>query len=175
MDKFPLIYAGRSVGELTVEQEGLYTRFSAVCQLPKEGVWCAWAVGEQGEVRIGVLEPCGLEASISRRFSNRLTAPLGPLRTGELRPAGEQTDCRDWKAVKRPEDWFRTPWLCMQLRSLQGVLAVREGTVCQIAIPYEAKQPFPITQLFCFARIATVAGRRCVLYAFDQNDLPIFR
>lgn len=175
MDKFPLIYAGRSVGELTVEQEGLYTRFSAVCHLPKEGVWCAWVVGEQGELRIGVLEPCGLEASISRRFSNRQVAPLGALRGGELRPAGEQPDCTDWKAMRRPEDWFRTPWLCGQLRSLHGVLAAQEGTVCRIAIPYSPRQPFPMTQIFCFARVTMVCGHWYVLYAFDQNELPIFQ
>lgn len=174
MDKFPLIYAGRSAGELKVEQEGLYTRFSAVCRLPKEGVWCAWVVGERGELRVGVLEPCGLEATISRRFSNRLTVPLGPIRTGELRPAGEQEDSADWKAMRRPEDWFRTPWLCGQLRSFRGVWAAREGTVCRVAIPYDSKQPFPMPQIFCFARVATVSGRRCVLYAFDQNELPVF-
>lgn len=174
MDKFPLTYAGRSVGELTVEQEGLYTRFSAVCRLPEEGVWCAWAVGERGQLRIGVLEPCGLEASISRRFSSQLTAPLGVLRTGELRPAGERTDNTAWKTMGRPEDWFRTPWLCGQLRNFQGVLVMREGTVCRIAIPYGTRQPFPLTQLFCFARVATVRGHRCVLYTFDQNELPIF-
>ena len=38
MDKFPLIWAGNPVGELTVEREALYTWFTARCHLPEEGL-----------------------------------------------------------------------------------------------------------------------------------------
>ena len=79
MDKFPLMQGGVSVGELITEQEALYTWFEARCRLPGEGLWCAWAVGDRGELRLGVLEPCGDRATIRRRFSARLTAPLGKL------------------------------------------------------------------------------------------------
>ena len=82
MDKFPLLWMGKSVGELACERESLYTRFAARCRLPGEGLWCAWAVGERGELRLGVLEPEGAEASICRRFSGRMTQPLGPLLRG---------------------------------------------------------------------------------------------
>ena len=82
MDKFPLMQGGVSVGELITEQEALYTWFEARCRLPGEGLWCAWAVGDRGELRLGVLEPCGDRATIRRRFSARLTAPLGKLRQG---------------------------------------------------------------------------------------------
>ena len=74
MDKFPLMQGGVSVGELITEQEALYTWFEARCRLPGEGLWCAWAVGDRGELRLGVLEPCGDRATIRRRFSARLTA-----------------------------------------------------------------------------------------------------
>ena len=87
MDKFPLLWDGRSVGELTTEREALYTWFEAQCRLPEKGLWCAWAVGDQGELRLGVLEPCGDRAAIRRRFSARLTGPVGRLQWGELRPA----------------------------------------------------------------------------------------
>ena len=69
MDKFPLIWAGNPVGELTVEREALYTWFTARCHLPEEGLWCAWVVGAEGELRLGILEPNGEEASIRRRIS----------------------------------------------------------------------------------------------------------
>ena len=100
MDKFPLMQGGVSVGELITEQEALYTWFEARCRLPGEGLWCAWAVGDRGELRLGVLEPCGDRATIRRRFSARLTAPLGKLRQGEIRPAHPP----------EPEDW--TPLEC---------------------------------------------------------------
>ena len=87
MDKYPLLLDGRPEGELSVDREGLYTVFSARCPLA-EGLWCAWAVGDQGELRLGVLEPEGRQGSIRRRFSRQLTAPLGRILRGELRPAG---------------------------------------------------------------------------------------
>ena len=54
MDKFPLLWNGRAVGELTTERQELYTWFTARCRLPERGLWCAWAVGDQREVK-GVL------------------------------------------------------------------------------------------------------------------------
>ena len=71
MDKFPLMQGCFSVGELITEQEALYTWFEARGRLPGEGLWCAWAVGDRGELRLGVLEPCGDRATIRRRFSAR--------------------------------------------------------------------------------------------------------
>ena len=59
MDKFPLMLEGKPAGELMTEREGLYTWFSARCPLPEAGLWCAWAVGDRGELRLGVLEPEG--------------------------------------------------------------------------------------------------------------------
>ena len=87
MDKFPLLWEGKALGELTVEREALYTWFTARCRLPREGIWCAWAVGDKGELRLGVVEP---QNGIRRRFSKQMTEPLGTLRRGELRPAGEK-------------------------------------------------------------------------------------
>ena len=54
MDKYPLLLEGSPAGELTAVREGLYTRFTARCPLP-EGLWCAWIVGEGGELRLGRL------------------------------------------------------------------------------------------------------------------------
>ena len=62
MDKFPLYWNGQAVGEVTTEEEPLYTRFSACCRLPAEALWCVWLIGKQGELRLGVIEPNGAEA-----------------------------------------------------------------------------------------------------------------
>ena len=53
LDKFPLLWEGDSIGELAVERESLYTWFDVRCRLPGEGLWCAWAVGEGGSLRLG--------------------------------------------------------------------------------------------------------------------------
>ena len=52
MDKFPLLWEGKAIGELSAEQETLYTWFTVRCRLPGEDIWCAWAVGDRGELRL---------------------------------------------------------------------------------------------------------------------------
>ena len=46
MDKFPLIWRERPLGEMSVEREALYTWFTVCCRVP--GRWesrgsCGWA------------------------------------------------------------------------------------------------------------------------------------
>lgn len=178
MDKFPLLLEGRSAGELTVEREGLYTCFAARCPLP-EGLWCAWAVGEQGELRLGVLEPEGRRGAIRRRFSRQLTAPLGRLLRGEVRPAGtrersSREPASGWEPAPVPERLFRAPWLRQRLKGVQGALWRRAGEKRYLALPYDKGKPFPLTTLFCFARLRTIGESAYVVYAFDAQERPIF-
>ena len=109
MDKYPLLWQGKSAGELTVTEEGLYTCFDCACRLPGEGIWCAWAVGADGQLRLGVLEPEGRRGRIRRRFSRQMTAPLGKLLRGEVRPAAEGAE--DWAPLDMGKEPLRTPWL----------------------------------------------------------------
>ena len=170
MDKFPLMWEGRSVGELTLEPEPLYTWFTARCRLPGEGLWCAWAVGDRGELRLGVLEPQGDRAVIRRRFSRTMTAPVGKLLRGEVRPAGGGGE---WEAAPQPETLFRTPWLCRQLRGVSGALTAKAGEKRLLALPYDPAEPFPLPPLFCLARIRTIRGKLYVVYAFDGKEWPV--
>ncbi len=173
MDKFPLLMEGKAAGELTAEQEGLYTWFSARCPLRSEGLWCAWAVGDRGELRLGVLEPEGTQGCIRRRFSGRLTAPLGRLLRGEVRPAGAK-ETESWEPAPAPDRLFRAPWLCRRLKGAQGALLRRAGETRYLALPYDPGKPFPLTTLFCFARLRSINGAPYVVYSFDPQDRPIF-
>lgn len=175
MDKFPLLWDSRPVGELTAEQETLYTWFTARCRLPGEGLWCAWAVGDLGELRLGVLEPEGERAVIRRRFSQRMTAPLGRLLRGELRPAQGKSAQPDWEQAPEPDRLFRAPWLRQRLRGVRGVLTRTEGGCRYVAMPYDKEKCFPLTTLFCFARIQRIGGHEYVVYAFDAQESPVFR
>lgn len=172
MDKFPLTWNGKSIGELTTERESLYTWFSARCRLPGSGFWCVWAVGEKGELRIGILEPVGDRAAIRRRFSDRMTAPLGRLLRGEVRPAGETPEA--WEAAPQPDALFRSPWLRRLLQGAHGVLARKEEGRQYVALPYDAKAPFPLTTLFCLARVRDIRGHVYVIYCFDETEWPVF-
>ena len=172
MDKFPVLLDGRPSGELSVEQEGLYTCFSARCPL-RPGLWCAWAVGEQGELRLGVLEPDGRQGAIRRRFSHRLTAPLGRLLRGELRPAGAR-EPETWEPAPEPERLFRAPWLRQRLRGVQGALTRAAGGKRYLALPYDPGKPFPLTTLFCFAHLRKIGEASFAVYGFDEGDHPVF-
>ena len=173
MDKFPLMQGGVSVGELITEQEALYTWFEARCRLPGEGLWCAWAVGDRGELRLGVLEPCGDRATIRRRFSARLTAPLGKLRQGEIRPA-HPPEPEDWTPLERWAVRPRSPWRREQLHLVSGVLVREEQGRRELAVPYDVGRPFPLTALFCFAHIRRIHGRSYAIFAFNGEERPVF-
>ena len=171
MDKFPLLWEGKAIGELSAEQETLYTRFTVRCRLPGEGIWCAWAVGDRGELRLGVVEP---QNGIRRRFSHQMTAPLGKLLRGELRPAGDRTE-ENWTAAPEPDRLFRTPWLRRQLRDVRGALTRTAEAGRFLALPYDEKRPFPLTPLFCLAQPRNIGGKRYLVYAFDGKEWPVFR
>lgn len=172
MDKFPLLLDGRPAGELTIEREGLYTSFTACCPL-RPGLWCAWAVGDRGELRLGVLEPSENQGCIRRRFSRQLTEPLGRLLRGEVRPAGVR-EKEVWEPVPAPERLFRAPWLRQRLKGIQGALTRREGDRRCLALPYDKGKPFPLTTLFCFAQLREIGAAAYVVYAFDGQERPVF-
>lgn len=173
MDKFPLTADGRPAGELIAQREGLYTWFSARCPLPEEGLWCAWVVGDRGELRLGVLEPEGKQGTIRRRFSGRLTAPLGRLLRGEIRPAGAK-EPGSWEPAPAPDQLFRAPWLRQRMKGAQGARIRQAGELRYLALPYDPAKPFPLTTLFCFARLRRIGGEDFVVYAFDGQDRPVF-
>ncbi len=173
-DKFPLLLDGRAEGELTVEREALYTWFNARCRLPEEGgLWCAWAVGQAGSLRLGVLEPVGQEAVIRRRFSMRMTEPLGRLVRGEVRPAAAE-DRESWQAAPAPETLFRASWLRKRLRGIAGALVRTEEGRLLLALPYDSGRAFPLPTLFCLADIRSINGRTYAVFAFDSEGHPVF-
>jgi len=170
MDKFPLCWQGKAAGELTTEREALYTCFSAQCCLPGRGLWCAWIVGDRGELRLGILEPGERGACIRRRFSHRMADPLGRVLRGELRPV-EAAEQESWVPVEAHA--FQTPWLHQQLRQIPGALTRMTAQRRFLAVPYSEKKPFPLPPLFCFARVRRIGGEEYVVFAFDPEEWPV--
>lgn len=172
MDKFPLLWENQTIGEITAKQEGLYTAFRVCGRLPEEGLWCAWLIGTQGRLRLGVLEPVGKQAEIQRRISERTLAPIGQLLHGELYAADEKNTA--WERVSSPEQLFRTPWLRQQLRGIRGALVQRDGGRMYLALPYSSKREFPLTAIVCFAAARQIEGRTYIVYGFDEKEWPVF-
>ena len=70
--------------------------------------------------------------------------------------------------------FFSLARLDCALRCTRGALLCRgdEGTL--LAFPYAPDAPFPLAELFCFARIRCVMGKWCVVYRLDEQNSPIF-
>ena len=174
MERVPLMYQGRPIGDLRAKTEGEDTCFFAVCRLPEKGLWCLWAVGSGGELRLGVPEgENGAEARLNRRFSRRMTAPLGRLRCGELRRAAATEEKRKWEETAQPETLFRTPWLRRALSGVRGARTCRMGKLLALALPFSQEKPFPLVPLFCFACVRSIGGSDYAVFAFDENEWPV--
>lgn len=172
MDKFPILWKGRTVGELILEKEPLYTWFAVQCHLPDSGLWCAWVIGEQGTLRLGVLEPTGGCFSIRRRYSDRLTAPLGKVLHGEIRVVSNEETA--WERVTEPNKQIRALWLRNLIKGKRDVLMRTEAENTFLAFLYDPKKPFPVVPLFCFAEIRPIEGQLYAVFAFDQKNQPFF-
>lgn len=173
MEKYPLMKNGKVVGELTVLRQSEETVFSAVCTLSEDTLWCIRAVGEQGTVRIGVLETKGGKGQLRQRLSDRLVQPAGKIQYGEIRPATER-EASGWKPALRPELLFHTPWLRRGLRGFSDVLYRKDGSNTRIAIAYDGKAPYPLTQLFCLSCIYRIEEKFYVVLTFDEKERPVF-
>ena len=70
--------------------------------------------------------------------------------------------------------FFRSARLDCALRCTRGALLCRGDDATLLALPYAPDAPFPLSELFCFARICCVMGKWCVVYRLDEQNSPIF-
>lgn len=169
MDKYPVFRDDQTVGELTVTPEALYTAFDVSCP-GQEGLWCAWAVGETGSLRIGVPEPENGCLHIRRRFSRQLTEPLGTVLRGELHPLGEARE--HWEPLRT--ETLQSACLRRQLGAVPGVLTCRTEKHRLIAVPRDDGRPFPLEAMFCFAHPRHLKGEDYWVFHFDSREWPVF-
>ena len=196
MAKLPVLYGVETVGEADIERERLYT--SLRVHIPaRQGLWCAWAVGERGEVRVGVLEPAGGEDVISRRFSRNALAQAGtPVRV-ELRPVDAQRKPEEARQIltetskearhpaagsEVPESWsragqgqrlFHTARFQRQLRNIRDALTRTERGKRRVALVRDENAPFPLPELFCLASPARIGMQDYWVFSFDRQEWPV--
>lgn len=173
MDKYPLLWQGKAVGELTVRRDGEEYLFWGNCILPKEGLWSVWAVGTAGELRLGLPQLRGTRAVLEKRFSCRMTEPLGKLLHGELRLPQRQSGQEAWKPLREGKH-FRTAWLERQIWNWPGVLWHTDGSGRCVAVPYDPKRPFPLMPMICFASLRRICGKDYLVVRLDHEEQPRF-
>ena len=171
MERLTLYGNGRAVGVLTAETRGLYTCFTASCPACT-GVCRAYAVGEQGELRLGVLEPAGSVFRLCRSLSARECAAVGRLVRGEIRASKDSAE-PVWQEADAPERLFRTPFLREQLRGVRGALTCRSGEEWLLALPLDVRGPFPLPGLFCLAAVRRIGAQEYAVFAFDRCERPV--
>lgn len=157
---------GRAAGTLRTEPDGADTCFSLSCRLGP-GLWRLWVEGTSGRLLLGTLEGGG-PVTLRRRFSDRLVRPVGTVVRGLAEEVG----------AARADAWYparEIPSFPAAAALPEGALVRRAGSVWLAAVPCAEDAPFPLTELFCLARIEAVAGRRCAVFAFDASGWPILR
>lgn len=168
MEKFPVFWKERSVGELAVERESLYSWYTVRVCLPEEGLWSAWLIGSGGEFRLGVLEPNDCGAILRRRFSDRMVMPFGTLLRGELRPVAKARSF--WEPVLEPKKCFHTQYLKESLCDHENVLARWGEEFLQVAVLYDKGNSFPLVELFCFSEFLKINHKEYLVFSFDREE-----
>ena len=155
MERVPLYCQGERRGEVTLAlwgPNGARTEIVASMDDPGDGLYRAFLLGERGELPLGVLAPEKGRLAVCRRLYNRDVSALGQLRRGEAR--------RSFRFENAGSCWRETR--CPLWRREEGLLL--------LALPLERGKPFPLEALFCLGRIESVEGRRCVVYAFREEE-----
>ena len=139
---------------------------------PGDGLYRAFLIGERGELPLGVMEPAGGQLSLCRRIFARDIAALGCLQRGEAKLSFRFNEAV-WQETGAPGHFLEAPELRRRLERVKHAWKRREGELLLLAIPLEKGEPFPLELLFCLARVMTVEGRLCAVYAFDQKGRPV--
>ena len=88
-------------------------------------------------------------------------------------------DTVDWYSLKgdgrglwgRP--FFAESGLNKQLAAAKDALWSAEDGMRRVALPYAQGAPFPLVELFCFARLEPVCGKMCAVYCVDAKGWPV--
>ena len=116
----------------------------------------ALVTGESlGQVASQTIKALGVteDGCLHRVFSPALLAPAGDVRCAVLRRCGGGASPRPGLLARLPPEAY----------------TVRRGGRAEVTIPWREGQPFPLEELFCFAR----PGRGNVTYLFDGAGQPV--
>ncbi len=152
-----LRWEGPGRGAAGTELQGEDRVFWARGTLP-QGLWRLVALGERGELALGTAEGGALQ--LRRQFSRRLTDPLGTPCALAVRPLQGETPA--WHSGEGTP--FSLP---------PGARWQRMEGGWRVAYPWQVGEAFPREELFCLARVCTMAGREWVLYRLNDDGQPL--
>ena len=114
----------------------------------------------------------GCQGTIRRRFSHQMTAPVGKLLRGEVRPAADRAE--EWEPFSPQKHALRTPWLRQALAGTGGVLTRCADGKRWLAVPWDPSRPFPLVPIVCCAVLRRIRDRDYAVFVLDGEEWPQF-
>ncbi len=172
--ELPVYYGRTKVGCLHLTPQG-DQRMKAEMSAERDdsGLFRGYLVCRKGEFPLGVLEPRDGSLLLRRMLLKGELQALGEPVEGQMRLSFAFAAEAPWRPVERSEAFFARPPFQGRLQGMEGLLWRRERGLRCLAIPYRADRPFPMTDLFCFARIQPLEGRPYVVLAFNEREEPV--
>ena len=162
-----------SGGSLILSREGSRVEAAMDCPRDDRGLFRGYLICPGGEIMLGVLEPREERMVLRRTLLQRELEPLGEPQAGESRMSFAFRQPAGWQRVRRPEEVLPAGELAGRLRRWEGGLWKRERGRTLLALPYSSKKPFPMTELFCFARVQAIGQEQYAVFAFDREGYPV--
>lgn len=165
-------------GWLTLTEGEGRVRCRAVLPDDGRGLYKCWLTGSGGRALLGTFAPKNGALELERALSVGELERQGawPPEGGEAALAfsfGEQRAAPPpgWSREEAPERLMGEPLLARAAAG-RAALVRREGEGFSLAYPWAPDRPFPLTPLFCFARLEGLNGRDYLVFPFRSGGCP---
>lgn len=165
-------------GWLTVDTEGNRVVCSAQLAADGKGLYKCWLTGAGGKALLGTLIPEGEVLRLRRTLS------VAELKGhGVWPPTGAEAVLAfsfSEKKAGSPQGWHREnnparlmgePLLARAAGEGRALFRQEAGGFC-LAYHFRTDRPFPLTPLFCFARLERLEGEDYVVFSFRPSGCP---
>ena len=164
---------GARGGEATLRADGTRVEICARMRDPGDGLYRAVLEGERFELPLGVMESKDGELVLRRRPERSEIERMGMVRRVRVARSFAFGEKRIWQRTEEPSQLFRDDFWRQRLKNQPYAWWRRERNVLALALPLKEDAPFPLEVLFCFARVERVENELCVVYTFDENEMPL--
>ena len=153
----PVQYEGITCGELTMEKQGLFLRFTGSCTIQSHEILRAFLEIDQDVIPLGVAIPEG------NRLHIQQTVLYSKIIGHKVHGA--------FLAVREPDGYL--PWrgeICGY--SAQGVACKKEGGL-EVALALEPEKPFDLLPLICLFSYKRIDGKPYLSILLDKKGNPV--